>query len=166
MRLGGSKGLLTLMSAAEQEEYKGKHVVLRHSMVKSFPHPEFASDPSLFVLDILKADPIKVGANLSSEPLIVMEHNGVPRDTICSLAQRTLNELRDTFRPTPHDGETAHDVAERLIASTWRWGGVGSDRKRREAAAKGRSAKVTGLIGGHQGVDEEERSEEIGLAEK
>lgn len=55
MRLGGSKGVLSLMSREQEADYEAD-VVLRPSMIKSKSAAGFSDDPSVLTLDVLKVD--------------------------------------------------------------------------------------------------------------
>lgn len=145
IRLGGSKGLLTLMSAEQQAQYEGKEVVLRDSMVKALPDPRYAEEPSLFVVDLLHTDKLRVGTTLSSEAIIAMEHNGVPIETFVRLSDEGLETLRDAFIPEPINGETEEDMMNRIITACYRQGGVGAEMKKRQCLAAGGSTRIAGL---------------------
>ncbi|WVF65849.1 hypothetical protein IAT40_000586 [Kwoniella sp. CBS 6097] len=146
MRLGGSKGLLALMSPSQAAAYPGKEVLLRDSMVKAISAPDFANDPSLHIVDILCYESLKIGTTLPSEAIICMVHNGVPPAAFIKMAEDGFDSLRDAFDPHSLEGEESEDVNHRLLASCFRLGGVGLDRKKREARSKGQSAKVAGLV--------------------
>nr|XP_031858493.1 uncharacterized protein CI109_006138 [Kwoniella shandongensis]KAA5525565.1 hypothetical protein CI109_006138 [Kwoniella shandongensis] len=145
MRLGGSKGLLALMSPSQAAQYPGKEVVLRESMVKALPAPEYLDDPSLYVVEVLRCESLRIGTTLSSEAIIAMAHGGVPSSVFLKLAEDGLNALRDDFLQRPHEEESDIDVLVRIHAACYRRGGVGTDRKKRIARAEGRSARVAGL---------------------
>ncbi|WVQ93483.1 hypothetical protein IAU59_000557 [Kwoniella sp. CBS 9459] len=146
MRIGGSKGLLALMSPSQSAGHPGKDVLLRDSMVKAISAPELANDPSLLIIDVLCCESLKIGTALPSEAIIAMVHNGVPPSVFLQMAQDGLESLREAFNPHPLEGEESEDVKHRLLASCFRHGGVGLDRRKREARSKGQSAKVAGLI--------------------
>lgn len=146
MRLGGSKGLLVIMSREQELLYPGKDVVLRHSMVKSKPSSEFQRDPSNFTLDVLRVDGLRIGASLSSEPAIVMAHNGVPVDVLVAKAQQSILDIGEAFSVHSKTDETAESAEARLLASVYRRGGVGLDQRKREILQSGQSCKVAGLV--------------------
>lgn len=145
IRLGGAKGLLMLMSQEQHRLHAGKEVVLRDSMVKALSKPAHASDPSLFQVDVVRCESLRIGTYLSSEPMMAMSHNGVPHSAFLNLRMQSLDEIRNAFLPRPHSDEEPEEVTNRLVASCYRQGGVGAERRKREAAVKGRSAKVLGL---------------------
>lgn len=145
MRLGGAKGLLALMTEDQEKMYPGKSVLLRKSMVKSL---STSMDPSLFIIDILRSggNMIRYGTILGPEPIVCLAHNGVPHQTIMTLAKENLEELRRDFLPSPHEGETDDDARERLVANLYRQGGVGWDRDKKRCARRGESLRVAGLL--------------------
>ncbi|OCF31654.1 hypothetical protein I316_06659 [Kwoniella heveanensis BCC8398] len=146
MRIGGSKGLLALMSPSQSAAYPGKEILLRDSMVKAICASGFRDDLSLLTVDVLCCESLKIGTTLPSEAIVCMVHNGVPPSVFVKMAEDGLDSLRDAFRPRALEGEEDGDVKHRLVASCFRLGGVGLDRKKREARLKGRSAKVAGLV--------------------
>ncbi|KAK4686078.1 RNA-dependent RNA polymerase, partial [Tremellales sp. Uapishka_1] len=145
MRIGGAKGLLALMSPTQERQYKGAEVVLRDSMIKSLPSPRFVSDPSLFIVDVLRVESLKIGINVNSEAIIVMVHNGVNRSAFADLRDRALEELRLACYPHCLEGENEEMMIDRLVRSCYRIGGVGSERKKKQVVSAGLSTKVAGL---------------------
>ncbi|WVR03757.1 hypothetical protein IAU60_000752 [Kwoniella sp. DSM 27419] len=147
MRIGGSKGLLALMTPEQEQQHPGKEVVLRESMVKSFSAEEYRDDPSLLTIDLVCADSLRIGTSLSAEPIIAMAHNGVPLLAFKSMMRTSCDALRDAFLPIPlvEQGETEHDVLRRIYESCYHLGGVGTERKKREYRTRGQSTRVAGL---------------------
>ena len=145
MRIGGAKGLLSLISPDQARLYKGKEVVLRESMIKSIPAPRHADDPSLLTLDVLRCDSLRLGTVLSSEGIIAMVHGGVPFSTFLRMGEQSLDELRAAFLPHPLEEEHADDVVRRIVTSCYRRGGVGTERRKRQMSAEGKSTRVAGL---------------------
>ncbi|KAK8861624.1 hypothetical protein IAR55_002447 [Kwoniella newhampshirensis] len=158
MRLGGSKGLLAIMSPAQAVQYPGKEVILRESMVKALSAPPYIDDPSLHFVDVLRCDSLRIGTTLSSEAIIAMAHGGVPSSVFLKMAEDGLNALRDDFLPRRLVGETEDDVLVRIHAACFRRGGVGTDRKKRLARAQGLSARVAGVVKSRseEGQDEDD----------
>ncbi|CAK9781596.1 hypothetical protein CC85DRAFT_6079 [Cutaneotrichosporon oleaginosum] len=155
MRLGGAKGVLVVMSPQEQNVYPGIDVVLRDSMVKSHPSARFEHDPSNFTLDILKVDGLRIGSTLSSEPAIVMAHNGVPQEVLVGKARRSIAEIGEAFAAAPHDDEDEVSATARLLLSVYRSGGVGTEQRKREVLRRGQSCKVAGLVSRQVDADDE-----------
>lgn len=155
MRLGGSKGLLVVMSREQEALYPGFDVVLRESMVKSQPSANFKCDPSNFTLDILRVDGLRIGSSLSSEPTIVMAHNGVPLEVLVDKARRSIVDIGEAFAATPNNGEDEDSVNTRLLTSVYRGGGVNLDQRKREVHQGGQSCKVAGLVSRQSGEDDE-----------
>lgn len=155
MRLGGSKGLLVAMSREQELLYPGKDVVLRHSMVKSKPSSQFQDDPSNFTLDVLRIDGLRIGTTLSSEPAIVMAHNGVPIDVLVDKAQQSIFEIGESLSPEPNADESPDLAEARLLASVYQRGGVGIEQRKREVLQNGQSCKVAGLVSRHMEEDED-----------
>jgi hypothetical protein len=145
IRVGGSKGLLALMSPAQHEQYAGKEVVLRDSMIKSLSAERFEDDPSLLTVDVVSFGYLRIGATLSSEAIVVMVHNGVPPSVFLKLSRQGLEDLESAFSPRRNDGETVDDVLSRLASSCYRQGGVGAEMKKRDCTGKGLPTKVAGL---------------------
>ncbi|WVW80195.1 hypothetical protein I302_102172 [Kwoniella bestiolae CBS 10118] len=149
MRIGGSKGLLALMSPNQGSQHPSKEILLRDSMIKTLSASNYENDPSLLTVDVLKCESLKIGANLSSEAIIAMAHNGVPTEVFVKMAENELNSLRDAFWPTPLEGETEDDMFRRIFASCYGIGGVGMDNKKRQARKDGKSLRAAGLAKGH-----------------
>jgi hypothetical protein len=173
MRLGGSKGLLVVMSDRQEKQYPDIDVVLRDSMVKSRPSGEFKADLSNYTLDILRVDGLRVGSSLSSEPAIVMAHNGVPLQVLVDKAWRSIADIGEAFAATPNAGEDEATAAHRLLVSVYRGGGVSIDQRKREVLRSGQSCKVAGLVARQTdeddemgGEDEDDDSEDLSPAEE
>lgn len=145
IRLGGSKGLLTLMGPSQHERYPGKDVVLRDSMVKALSAQQYSSDPSLLTVDVVRYGYLRVGTTLSSETIVGMHHNGVPAKTFIYMTTEGLDELKDAFVPTAQEGESREDVLCRLVTSCYRFGGIDTERKKRACAEEGVSLRAMGL---------------------
>ncbi|WRT65729.1 uncharacterized protein IL334_002677 [Kwoniella shivajii] len=148
MRVGGSKGLLALMSPSQAEQHPGKEILLRDSMIKALPAPGCEEDPSLLTVDVLRVESLKVRTSLSSEAIIAMVHNGVPIHLFVQMAKDGLEALKNAFLPASIEGETDDDVLRRIYASCYRIGGVGTDRKKRQIKNEGKSARASGLVKG------------------
>ena len=159
MRLGGSKGLLALMSAEQGLLYSGKDIILRDSMIKSIPAAQSAEDPSLLTLDVLRCESLRLSTVLSSEAIIAMVHGGVPKGVFLEMGEQSLEDLRAAFLPYQVDGETAEDSMNRMVASCYRRGGVGMERKKRECVAGNRSTRIAGVVFDH--LEEDEISHEV-----
>lgn len=138
------------MSPAQHEEYAGKEVILRDSMIKALPAERFEDDPSLLTIDVVSFGYLRIGGSLSSEAIIVMTHNGVPPSVFLGFAARGLDELQTAFLPVAGNGESEDDVLPRLAKSCFHQGGVGAERKKGEYIARGFSTKVAGLTLDHQ----------------
>ncbi|WWC68587.1 uncharacterized protein I206_102517 [Kwoniella pini CBS 10737] len=159
MRIGGSKGLLALMSTSQMTRYPGKDIILRPSMIKFLSAPDLKHDPSLLTLDILRCESLKIESSLTHEAMVVMVHNGVAIDTFLDMARNQLESLRDDFIPARLEGETEEDVLNRIVSSCYGRGGVGQDRKKRIAKQKGKSFRAAGIDKGH-GKNEKRDDEE------
>lgn len=166
MRIGGAKGVLTVMSDRQARQYPGIDIVLRDSMVKSWPADRYESEAALFCLDVLRVDGLRIVTNLSSEPLIILEHNGVPRQRLLELSEQGLEAIRHAFYPKAHPGESQLAAHNRLIAATHSLGGVAMERKRQECVEKGQSTKVAGLTAGISSETAEPTLKEDSAAEK
>ena len=153
MRLGGSKGLLALMTADQALLYRGKDVILRDSMIKSIPAAKHANDPSLLTLDVLRCESLRLATVLSSEAIIAMVHGGIPKEVFMEMGEQSLEDLRAAFLPCQADGETAEDSINRMVTSCYHRGGVRVERKKRECVAAHRSTQVAGIFD-HLGSDE------------
>ncbi|BEI84969.1 hypothetical protein CcaverHIS002_0503700 [Cutaneotrichosporon cavernicola] len=164
MRLGGSKGLLVVMSPEQENHYPGIDVVLRDSMVKSQPSAHFKRDPSNFTVDVLRVDGLHIGSSLSSEPAIVMAHNGVPLEVLVDKAQRSIADIGEAFAATPNhsEGEDENSAEARLLTSLYRAGGVGVEQQKREVLQSGQSCKVVGLASRQVDDDAEMDGDEEG----
>jgi hypothetical protein len=137
------------MSPEQHHQYAGKDVVLRESMIKSLPCPDFADDPSLLTLDVLRCEALRIGTTLSAEAIIIMTHNGVSHEVFKKMSNDALEELRRAFLPQAMelDGrvETDLDVLKRIVASCYGLGGVGGERRKRAAVQEGKSIRAAGL---------------------
>lgn len=163
MRLGGSKGVLSLMSKEQELELEAD-VILRPSMIKSRSAAGFADDPSVLTLDVLKVDGLKVGCNLSSEATIIMEDNGVPADVLISKVELEIKKVQEMLQPNPHPGETREDIRQRLLYAVYTMGGIGREREKRQCRQLGKSTKVAGLSLESTSLDDLE--EDVSVAEK
>lgn len=124
-------------------------------MVKSKPSSQFQDDPSNFTLDVLRVDGLRIGTTLSSEPAIVIAHNGVPIDVLVDKAKQSIFEIGESLSPEPNADESADLAEARLLASVYRRGGVGVEQRKREILQNGQSCKVAGLVSRHMGEDED-----------
>jgi hypothetical protein len=162
IRLGGSKGLLALMSPAQHIQYPGKKVILRDSMIKSLPHYDFADDVSLRTLDVLRCGYLRLGTTLSSEAIICMVANGVKPGVFVQMSDEALEELHLAFTPKAMevDGkmETEMEVLQRIVRSCYTLGGAGAERKKRRLMSEGKSLRAAGMEKdfGEQGEIEDE----------
>ena len=156
IRINGAKGLLAIMSEEQEGLYPGKDVVLRHSMIKSIPASDYQSEPSHFILDIVRCGFFRIGATISSEPIIALVHGGVPARVFVDMISDTFEELRRAFDPRPAEGETKEDVLLRLVASSYRRGGAGLQRKQRDLFANGKSARAAGAVLGRDDIENRE----------
>jgi len=145
MRLGGAKGLLCLMSPQQHEQYVGKEVILRDSMIKAVSTERYTSDPSVLTVDVVSFGYLQIGASLSQEAIVIMVHNGIPPSVFLELSKRGLDELEMAFSPAAVVSETEDDVLSRIATACFRQGGVGKDRRSADCIARGSSAKVAGL---------------------
>jgi hypothetical protein len=120
-------------------------------MVKACSAAEYADDLCLSIVDVVGIGPevLKIGTSLSSEPIIALEHNGVPKEVFLQMADRCLNQLRDSYVPGPveAEGEVESDVLPRLATNLFRGGGVGMDRRKREVVRQGGSTRLTNGMG-------------------
>lgn len=151
------------MSEAQEKEY-GADVVLRPSMIKSEAAADFANDPSLLTLDVLKVDGLKVGGNLSSEAAVIIEERGVPAHVLISKVELEFEKIRENLSPMPHPGENEDDIRDRLLHAVYTLGGVGSERERRRCRQLGKSMKVAGLS--IESAEHEEAEDDASAAEK
>ncbi|WVQ64983.1 uncharacterized protein L199_003153 [Kwoniella botswanensis] len=149
MRVGGSKGLLALMSHDQAAQYPGKDILLRDSMIKALSASNYEDDPSLLTVDVLKCEVLKIGANISSEAIIAMVHNGVPAQVFVKMAENELDALRDAFLPSQLEGESEDDMFTRIFRSCYGIGGVGMGQKKRKTRQEGKSLRAAGLAKGH-----------------
>ena len=149
LRIGGSKGLLAIMSEDQELEYPNKDIVLRESMVKAHSAPGHKYDPSLLTLDVVRSGFFKKGCTLSAEPIMVMQHCGVPRGVFLALAQLSIEELKMAFDPQSAEGERRIDTLIRLVKHAHGPGGAATQARQRECTALGRSTKVAGLALSH-----------------
>ncbi|OCF57860.1 hypothetical protein L486_03881 [Kwoniella mangroviensis CBS 10435] len=149
MRVGGSKGLLALMSPRQATQYPIKEILLRDSMIKALSASNYENDPSLLTVDVLKCEALKIGASISSEAIIAMVHNGVPAQVFVKMAEHELDALRDAFLPSQLEGESEDDMFIRIYTSCYGIGGVGMDKKKRMARKEGKSMRAAGLAKGH-----------------
>lgn len=145
MRIGGAKGMLAVMSPRESKLYPGIDVVLRKSMVKAQPSANLPIDPSMLILDLVKWKVLKLEVPLSSEPTIMLRHNGVPESVLVKMCENSLTEVAQAFSTKPNEDETESDALRRLIANVHRFGGIGASRRRRDMTARGLSLTVSGL---------------------
>jgi hypothetical protein len=145
MRLMGAKGLLVLMTAAQEMLYSGKQVVLRKSMVKSLTS---SNDTSRNILEVVRCghSVLKTRAGLPSEAIIALNSRGVPGRVLIDKAEVALEEIRKQFDPSPSGLEALSDVRLRLSAGLYQTGGVDVERKKRACAEKAISLRVAGLI--------------------
>ena len=153
IRLGGSKGLLVLMSEEQEKLYLGKDVILRESMVKALPSPEHANDPSLWTLDIVRAGLLRIGGALNSEAIVAINHGGVPIPVFTDMAKRGLEDLEAAFDPQAKEDESRVDVLKRLSSACYSEGGVRSQRKQRDWFAEGKSMRALGITTRSDNVD-------------
>lgn len=151
------------MSKDQEEEYEAD-VVLRPSMIKSRSAAGFAEDPSVLTLDVLKVDGLKVGCNLSSEAIIIMEDRDVPADVLIGKVELEFEKIRQSLHPNPHPGENEDDVQQRLLHAVYTVGGVGSEREKRLCRQLGKSTKVAGLS--LESTQQDEHEEDTSAAEK
>ncbi|WWC96884.1 hypothetical protein V866_003759 [Kwoniella sp. B9012] len=171
MRVGGSKGLLALMSPSQATQYPIKEILLRDSMIKALSASNYENDPSLLIVDVLKCEALKIGANISSEAIIAMVHNGVPAQVFVKMAENELDALRDAFLPSQLEGESEDDMFIRIFTSCYGIGGVGMDKKKRTARKEGKSLRAAGLAKGHSkdeagNDDDEDGSITVNAAER
>lgn len=165
MRFGGSKGLLLLMSEEQERRHPGKDIILRDSMVKSYASEEYANDPSMITLDFVQySTPIRLGASVSSEPMSIMQHRGVPEEVFVRLQQLVLEAIGQDLSPVPvmtGDGivESEEEALVRLRRNVYVRGGVGQDREKRRMASNGISMKVAGFE--RRGKKSEEEMQEV-----
>lgn len=143
MRLGGSKGLLAIMSQEQEKLYPGKGIVLRQSMVKSLSK---VVDPSSLVVDVLRhgGNILRTGTVIAAEAIICLVHQGVPACLIVELARNALDELRDELSTAQHEGETEVTARLRLGTNVYRRGALHLDHKKRQLELEGKSARVAG----------------------
>jgi hypothetical protein len=145
MRLMGAKGLLVLMTAEQEIQYSGKHVILRKAMVKSLTS---SNDTSRNILEVVRCghSVLKTRAGLPSEAIIALSSRGVTGRVLIDKAEVALEEIRKQFDPSPSGSETLSEVRLRLSAGFYQSGGVGVDRRKRACAEKALSLRVAGLI--------------------
>lgn len=151
------------MSKEQEDEYEAD-VVLRPSMIKSRSASGFADDPSVLTLDVLKVDGLKVGCNLSSEAIIIMEDRGVPAHILMSKVELEFDKIRESLFPAAHAGENEDDVRQRLLHSVYTLGGVGTEREKRRCRQLGKSTKVAGLS--LESTQDDDSDEDTSAAEK
>ncbi|WWC87943.1 uncharacterized protein L201_002843 [Kwoniella dendrophila CBS 6074] len=160
MRVGGSKGLLALMSATQAAQHPGKEILLRDSMIKSLSAPGYERDQSLLTVDVLKCECLKIGTTLTSEAMIAMVHNGVPIQTFVKMAENEIDSVRKAFLPEKLEGESSEDVLSRIYSNCNGMGGVGMERKKRAARDQGQSLRAAGLAKGFSRGNEDIEADE------
>nr|XP_018264757.1 uncharacterized protein I303_02936 [Kwoniella dejecticola CBS 10117]OBR86915.1 hypothetical protein I303_02936 [Kwoniella dejecticola CBS 10117] len=149
MRIGGSKGLLALMSPAEAARYPGQEVILRPSMIKALSAKEHLDDPSLLTLDVLRCESLKIGSVLTHEAMIIMVDNGIPIATFLKMAKDQLDILDQDFHPGLLEGETEEDRIIRIVTNCSGRGGVGLDLRKRTARQQAKSLRAVGIDKGY-----------------
>ncbi|KAJ3843405.1 RNA dependent RNA polymerase-domain-containing protein [Lentinula raphanica] len=149
-RIAGAKGMLLLHPSDNSPDPR---VFIRPSMNKIKYHPDQDLDHAQRVLDILRSCHPRFRCKLSSETIINLEENGVPKQVFAKLLDQTL----DTLIASLTTWTTDEDMAE-LWSTLSHLGGVSAARSAR---------KRTGLarVHGYSERDAQENDDEDGLDE-
>jgi hypothetical protein len=145
MRFGGTKGMLVIMSEAEELLYPHIDIILRPSMVKAFGKTAPSPDKAMYTLDLVRWTSLKLGVSLSAEPMPIMVDRGVPKSVFVKLQETVLDELKTSFLPISAEGEDEVEAGRRLRNNVYMLGGVGQEAKKRECKDQGKSQRVAGL---------------------
>jgi hypothetical protein len=140
----------------------GTSLVLRRSQEKiKRPMPIDSFDRSHNMFELVRSSFVKSPAYLTGEVMIIMAHGGVPSHVFTQILEKTLQAIVDEFSliprvdPTKGIFEGPEDVAVRLLSACYRHGGVGGDRAKRIASARGLSLRGLGVVSRDRSPDDD-----------
>ncbi|KIK68052.1 hypothetical protein GYMLUDRAFT_216523 [Collybiopsis luxurians FD-317 M1] len=146
-RIAGAKGMLL---QHPDDDHLEPRVWIRNSMNK-IKYLNLNSDRALCVVDVLRASHPRFTCKLSSETIIILAENGVPKKVFFSLLDKTLDSLVTSLTTW----ETRHDMEE-LWLTLSRLGGVFSARSARQKSGMAR-------VQGYSELDAHDDDDDDGL---